>query len=78
MPQTRAHPRAAPTAARPASWLPRLGYGTLLLTVLVWVLPYQVGMGDTFIQLRTGRYILEHGIPYVDPFSDIPSDLVVD
>jgi hypothetical protein len=69
MAQTHAHPRAAPTAARPAPWLPRLGYGALLVTVLLGVLPYQVGMGDTFIQLRTGQYILERGILHVDPFS---------
>jgi hypothetical protein len=41
----------------------------LALLVLALTVPYRVGVGDTYLQLLTGRYIPIYGIPHLDPFS---------
>jgi hypothetical protein len=46
----------------------------MALAVLVTTVPYPIGVDDTWVQIRTGEYILEHGIPPVDPFSYTAGD----
>src|ERR1043165_573249 len=54
---------------RPARWWRWLGYGGLVLLLLTATVPWRVGVPDTYIQMKTGQYILEQGIPHRDPFS---------
>src|SRR6266478_6316146 len=36
--------------------------------------PFKVGLDDTWIQIKTGEYMLQQGIPRVDPFSYTAGD----
>jgi hypothetical protein len=46
----------------------------MALCAAMLTLPYRVGSNDLWIQIATGRYILQHGIPWTDPFSFTAGD----
>jgi len=46
-----------------------LAYVGLIVLVLLTTVPMKVGVGDTWMQIKTGEYIWYHGIPQRDPFS---------
>ena len=64
-------PVTAPAVPRPAlsRRLRWLAYSCMALAVLVTTVPLPVGNSDTFVQIRTGEYIVKYGVPAHDPFS---------
>jgi hypothetical protein len=68
-------PVPLPDPSRRLRWL---AWVAMVVCALALTLPYKVGVDDTFVQIRTGQYILEHGgIPTVDPFVYTAGDRVV-
>jgi hypothetical protein len=60
--------KLSPAATLPSRWR-MLAYGGMLVLTLALLVPFRVGTDDSWVQIRTGQYILEHGIPHTDPFS---------